>query len=74
MKRMCLILEGRLVEIYYPVYVERMYKIVWDNIEIGYLYCREGDRLVGRETWVATTPHVEVYMSELVTFLENRSL
>lgn len=74
MKRMCLILEGRLVEIYYPVYVDRMYKIVWDNIEIGYLYCRKADMLLGPESWIATTPHVEVYMSELVTFLENRSL
>lgn len=71
MKKLSLYIEESLIEIYYPCYIEGMFKIVWDDIHIGYIYTKGHHRVLKKRTWIATTPHVRIFIKELGSFLES---
>lgn len=69
MEKINLVIEGGVVEINYPTDDRGRYQIVWDKIPLGYMYVTELDEDLGTPVWVATTPHVKLYLTELLSLL-----
>jgi len=74
MSKLSLIVEGRIVEIFYPTYISGMYKVHWDKVFIGYIYVKTINAELGTTVWAGTTPYVELYVNEIGDFIESSNL
>jgi len=74
MGKLSLIIEGRIVEIYYPTYISGMYKVHWDKVFIGYIYVRTVDVHLGTRVWAGTTPYVDLYLNEIGDLIESSNI
>ena len=64
-------IEGRLAEIYQPIYNSGMYLVTIDKVEMGYLYISYIDEDLEKPIWVASTKFVESYLDELSKYIES---
>lgn len=74
MEKISLVIDGRIIQIYYPQDERGWYEIIWDNISIGFMYVKELHEDLDTPLWVATTPHVEVYLDQLSKFIDSSNL
>lgn len=74
MEKLNFIIDGRIIEIYYPKDDTGMYQIVWDQIPIGFMYLTKLEGDLETHGWAATTPHVQVYLKELSEFLASSNM
>jgi len=63
-------LEGHHADIFKPIYNSGMYQVMWNTIDMGYIYISHMDEITETSVWVASTPFLQVYVNELSTFIE----
>jgi len=74
MPKLNLNIEGFYFTIEYPVYIEGMYKIYWEEVSIGYIYYRLDEPAAPHKIWCATTDYTQLYLVELSLFIESNAI
>lgn len=74
MSKLSLIIEGRIIEVFYPTYISGMYKVHWDKVFIGYIYVKTVNAELGITVWAGTTAYVDLYIKEIGNLIDSSNL
>jgi len=68
------VIDGWLFTVEYPMYIQGMYKVYWDEVWIGYVYYRIDQFSAHPRIWIATTDYTQLFLTELSEFINALGL
>jgi hypothetical protein len=68
------VIDGWLFTVEYPMYIQGMYKVYWDEVWIGYVYYRIDQFPAHPRIWIATTDYTKLFLTELSEFINALEL